>query len=393
LDRYCQVYSTENDDKGNPIITHYGYVDNKYEDLIFSTNLVENTEFSNTSGWIGTYNSYGTSADKAVIENVYGKFDKDNNNIFISATDVLAGTVNIGKTFEEFLNDSTPYLKVELKSDNSLVINSGPYHNRTLIGNMPVGSKWALRADCYSDNGSSASLIFNISEYTYNTTKGSYDAPTPGTERITFSTPDQSDTSDQYTIYTVDTNNFKNEKKFTKDCKLKIAISGVPGTYYIKNLEFFRARFDKDNKVIPLESQGTDIENLITTQYRYFKPSELDNATEATDIHYDYETDTLSYEIYKPVYNTNGEKIRAVSAKESNYFNILQSIAETFECWLDLQIIRDDPNQPGAITKKIAKFKNYAGGNNYACFRYGVNLKDIQRTYSSKNIVTKLMVK
>jgi hypothetical protein len=40
--------------------------------------------------------------------------------------------------------------------------------------------------------------------------------------------------------------------------------------------------------------------------------------------------DTLSYSTYIPVYNTGAEKVRAVSAKESNYFNILQSIAETF---------------------------------------------------------------
>ena len=393
LDRYCQKYSTENDDKGNPIVTHYGYVDNKYEDLIFSTNLVENTEFSNTSGWTSTYNSKDASADKAVIENVYGKFvkDKDNNDnvIFISTTDVLAGTAITGQTFEEFLNDSAnkcaPYLKVELKSGNSLVINSGPYHNRTIIKNMPVGSKWALRAEYLTD--SKAPLEFDIDEYIYDTTNGHYSAP--DNKKIDFEVTNQ----DGYTIYTVKTNTFTDEKDFTKNCKLKIAISGNEGTYYIKNLEFFRVRFDKDNKVIPLEKQGTNIENLITTQYRYFKPSELDTATDAKDIHYDYETDTLSYKTYKPVYNTNGEKIRAVSAKESNYFNILQSIAETFECWLDLQIIRNDPTQPGAITQKIAKFKNYAGGDNYARFRYGVNLKDIQRTYSSKNIVTKLMVK
>lgn len=389
LDRYCQVYSgpaySDPTSETGSSNTYYGYVDNKYEDLIFSTNLVENTEFSNTSGWTNTYKSGGTGADKAVIENVYGKFI---DNSFVSTTDVLAGTVT-GKTFEEFLNDSenkcVPYLKVELKTKNSLVINSGPYHNRTLIGNMPVGSKWALRAEYLT--GSDASLGFDIDEYTYNTTKGHYG--TPSSKKIDFDVTNQ----DGYIIYTVKTNTFTDEKDFTKNCKLKIAISGNEGTYYIKNLEFFRVRFDKDNKVIPLESQGTNVENLITAQYRYFKPSELDDATEAKDIHYDYETDTLSYETYKPVYNTNGEKIRAVSAKESNYFNILQSIAETFECWLDLQIIRDDPIQPGAITRKIVKFKNYAGGNNYACFRYGVNLKDIQRTYSSKNIVTKLMVK
>jgi hypothetical protein len=44
--------------------------------------------------------------------------------------------------------------------------------------------------------------------------------------------------------------------------------------------------------------------------------------------------------------------VRAVSAKESNYFNILQSIAETFEAWLLLKIERNDPNNPGRITSK-----------------------------------------
>jgi phage minor structural protein len=47
----------------------------------------------------------------------------------------------------------------------------------------------------------------------------------------------------------------------------------------------------------------------------------------------------------------------------------------------------------GGITSKTVCFRNYAGGNNYAGFKYGVNLKDIQRTFESKNIVTKLIVK
>jgi hypothetical protein len=260
LDRYCQVYSgpayLDSTSETGSSNTYYGYVDNKYEDLIFSTNLVENTEFSNTSGWTSTYNSNGASADKAVIENVYGKFI---DNSFVSTTDVLADKVDISQTFEEFLNNCAPYLKVELKSDKSLVINSGPYHNRTIIGNMPVGSKWALRAECHSNNSSPASLTFDIDEYIYDTTNGHYSAPDD--KKIDFDVINQ----DGYTVYTVKTNTFTDEKVFTKNCKLKIAISGNEGTYYIKNLEFFRARFDKDNKVIPLESQGTNIENLITT--------------------------------------------------------------------------------------------------------------------------------
>jgi hypothetical protein len=33
---------------------YYGYVDNTYISPTFVTNLVSNTEFSNTAGWIGT---------------------------------------------------------------------------------------------------------------------------------------------------------------------------------------------------------------------------------------------------------------------------------------------------------------------------------------------------
>jgi phage minor structural protein len=60
---------------------------------------------------------------------------------------------------------------------------------------------------------------------------------------------------------------------------------------------------------------------------------------------------------------------------------------------VDLEIGREDPDEPGKITSKTVKFKNYIGKNNYAGFRYGVNLKNISRTCDSKNIATKLIVK
>jgi hypothetical protein len=98
----------------------------------------------------------------------------------------------------------------------------------------------------------------------------------------------------------------------------------------------------------------------------------------------------LDYSTYKPALNTNGEKIRTIAVKESNYFNNLQTIAENFETWLELKITRNDN---GAIITKEAIFKNYAGKDNYASFKYGINLKDIQRTTETKSIVTKLIVK
>jgi phage minor structural protein len=50
-------------------------------------------------------------------------------------------------------------------------------------------------------------------------------------------------------------------------------------------------------------------------------------------------------------------------------------------------------NADGSISEKKIVFKNYRGEDNYACFRYGVNLNNVARTNTSKNIVTKLIVK
>jgi phage minor structural protein len=57
---------------------------------------------------------------------------------------------------------------------------------------------------------------------------------------------------------------------------------------------------------------------------------------------------------------------------------------------MDIVIAR---NEAGGILSKTIKFKNYTGQDNYACFRYGVNLQDIQRTFESKQLATKLIVK
>jgi phage minor structural protein len=147
---------------------------------------------------------------------------------------------------------------------------------------------------------------------------------------------------------------------------------------------------------------GSDEENaetfantgVLENKYHYFSSWLVDNdnpnaiidkANLVTDAR-----NSLSYDEYLPVYNEGAKKVRSITVKESNYFNILQTIAETFEAWLDLEITR---NSDGGIVKKTAKFKNYLGQENYANFRYGVNLRDIQRTTSSKNIVTKLIVK
>lgn len=96
------------------------------------------------------------------------------------------------------------------------------------------------------------------------------------------------------------------------------------------------------------------------------------------------------------VYNESSEKILSIQADHSNISNILQSLCETFECWLSINV---EHESNGAIKldenhnpiKRIA-FKKYSGKDNFAGFKYGINLESISRTFESEELVTKLIV-
>jgi hypothetical protein len=99
--------------------------------------------------------------------------------------------------------------------------------------------------------------------------------------------------------------------------------------------------------------------------------------------------------------------VRSITAKESNRFNLLQDLNETFECWAHFEILHDPDTGEILLGKDVGKldgdeayrqqkfvtFKEYVGKRNYAGFRYGVNLKSIQRTLDSSGAVSKLIVK
>ena len=104
----------------------------------------------------------------------------------------------------------------------------------------------------------------------------------------------------------------------------------------------------------------------------------------------------VNRDLIKPVYNENSEKILSITAANSNYFNILQDLCETFECWLDIRVAHEKDgtialdSQKNPI-KKVA-FKAYAGKDNFAGFKNGINLSSIQRQIDSNEIVSKLIV-
>ena len=392
LDKYVYLYNKKDangdyvqENESNKI--YYGYENVKYCSPALATNLISGSNFESLSGWTGTRKEGGTG-NKAIVENKFGRFESSK---FIdSLEEIKSGNFDANNT------SNKSYLSLQFPSGDSSIINSGPWDNRTLIGNMEVGSEWGLIVDGVGVD----SLNFSLAEYTYDSTdcyKEYLETNSAGQEerRIVFSSKNETVGSgaSQKTVkvWTVDKTNFS-EKTFKKNSKLRLQITaGANTTCYIENISLFKIFRDKNNKIILPEEQGVSLDDRVMEKtYYYFTPNELEGIKDIDEFKPLEIKNTLNYATYVPVYNQGAQKVRSINVQESNYFNILQNIAETFEAWLELVV---DRNDEGGIVNKRVLFKNYIGKNNYAGFKYGVNLKEIQRTKETKNIVTKLIVK
>lgn len=155
-------------------------------------------------------------------------------------------------------------------------------------------------------------------------------------------------------------------------------------------------RYIKDASGEPVLIGNTPNATAVLTDYYYMKPADgtaAEDVVTYTDVQKLQEEE--GFKSVEPVYNKKSEKILTISESKSNCFNILQSIAETFECWIELDVEHDEN---GAIIiedgrpQKFIRLNEYAGKDNFAGFKYGINLDTIQRTVNSDEIVTKLIV-
>ena len=167
------------------------------------------------------------------------------------------------------------------------------------------------------------------------------------------------------------------------------------GPVYIQDIQLTRCMRDARGK--PVVTGNVPRAQATVVDYYYLKPTgnmssedvrkyaSLDDLKEALG---------LTEEIV-PVYNDNSEKVLSISVSKSNCFDILQTIAETFECWVDLVVDHDDMGYitytDGAPNKSVY-LREYVGKDNYAGFKYGININSIERTINSDEIVTKLIV-
>ena len=180
---------------------------------------------------------------------------------------------------------------------------------------------------------------------------------------------------------------------YSKDSRLT---NGTNYTY-VRDIQLTRCYRDANNQIVTIGNIPTGLS--ILKDHFYLKPEEGMTAEQVNtynDLKYLAEEKGYSEQNIIQVRNEDCEKVLSVTGSQSNCFNLLQSICETFECWLDIKV---EHESNGAIKlnrdynpiKKIA-FKKYAGKPNFAGFKYGINLNSIQRSVDSESFVTKMIV-
>lgn len=138
-----------------------------------------------------------------------------------------------------------------------------------------------------------------------------------------------------------------------------------------------------------------ETQSLVKPIHKYYNYTQ-NTAKDPEEIHYLHVGDEWSNTDIDPVYVENFEKIRSITVKNSNRFNILQEIAKTFECWCRFNIKH---NEDGTIKvdgqgrlEKNVDFVKQVGQETGIGFIYGIDLKGITRTVQSDQIVTKTIV-
>lgn len=197
-----------------------------------------------------------------------------------------------------------------------------------------------------------------------------------------------------------------------KDFRLTFAGNG---TYYLNDAKLFKRILLRQTG----EGQGTKVEPVFdeSEANRYLLPGDYVDQPIVFPEYHVYENgasdghdiETMTYLLstkdvtileqeYEPYYDPDSAARIQITAKESNRFNILQDIAENAECWVRFDIKHnahtgkietDDENKP----IKTVTFYQFAGKKNFTGFKYGINLKSIQRTVDSNQLTSKLIVK
>lgn len=355
IDKYVAVYE---DTEGNKV---YGYVEDEYISPTTVSNYVTNpSDYDALTGW--TAGIIDGAAEVPTLE--------------------LTTIPDIFETpqAQEYIS----YLDLKLDTPNQVLINSGISDCRSQLNGFTEGKRFVFRYKEKENKRLKAKVCkYEIKNGVYSILE----------TYLNFN--DISENSEEYTAtYITPCLKSMSYSEMTLSRLGLFIYSEDTGDFLIQDVQLFIYETDFNNEMC---TPGATPVSGIKKKYYYYYP---DSSYETIDdIVFIYEGEIEPTE-YAPKYSgdTGYEKIRSITATESNRFNLIQDLCEIFECWPKFRIEHNEAT--GEILydenyrqKKWVSFHEFIGNKNDIGFRYGINLKAITRTIESDGIVSKMVVK
>lgn len=428
LNRNCYVYK---DQSNNKVL---GYSTVEYKDPTVVLNLISNSkEFVDTNGWRG-----GEGLGWELYPPFFGTEITDS---YSSSTYIKApgGKLSL---FNSGLQDNAGYLGEGLQAGQRYIVRLQAYSydetNKSLSSDLISPEGIELKILDYFKT------VATVGVPAHNETGSYCSQTTPTIVDTYYSTTDtEKKEGKTYFIYTQNeenkwgyfelTTDFKEardsgvqifeqgekviefEIKITSSIPRKEITAGYPAIYnsnsstarpgifitlpkcWIKEIQLYQRVEGLNGRVIHLGD--LDSQSVGRTYYKYFYPNDAYKKEEDIKyIYYGLEKQTQFIEYYGEPNSSHilYEKIRSITAKNSNRFNILQNIAEIFQCWVRFKIEHNEDTgriiYENGVPKKTVYFKEEIGEDLGYGFVYGIDLKTISRSIDSNQLTTKVVV-
>lgn len=397
LNRYVFKYQ---DGSNN---NYFGYTETKYITPNIIQSYVTNSEFLDTSGWRSS-----TKGD----ENLASSYNPK-----LTASAIRLNATTVVNALDDFFNDEfknghtyTPCLKCEnlnaitsqaedsIKTTKRFLINNGPYDMRQQIDGFTLGEKYILELELYRVKDNIVQVDISSDPNDSRKVKGQFRFSTnENSNDIIFSTDFTATASvsgekyQRVAITTYSKVSISKENFLKKSYRLFLTFDNLADNeeIYITKFRFYKFFSNGTQYGYYTPDNPIDETNVTYVEIQKFFPAGTDWKSNLT-INENQLTFSQPVGTIKPVLSNYAAKRSSVNIKESNYFNGIQTLAETFKCWPHIQV---QHNANGEVEKKSICFKNYVGQPNFIGFKYGINEKAIKRTIDSKQIVSKLIVK
>lgn len=375
--------------------TLWGYAKTDYVvPYLVSEYIPTGSNMTSTAGWIA--GAQGTTANLPKVEyQTYAYGVKNGDEITVLTQPLKVSMLDyLLEDIQPFDYQFKPYIHFYSSSfgDGAPVLfNSGPFDTKMPLSALAAGKKYRFEMRCFASNA----FEVRLGLYNYEAKNQRYvavnsfhiascDNPTGWTHgasnvatsvEATITVP-VSFTEDQY----------KQSLLYLAIIPAKKAVGSSEDEYIdILNCSLFE--YVPTGTGTFLRPTDTPADSLAVTRYRYYTEEELAK-TNTEDIQPYLTADADANKLLAITPESSWERRRAISVKQSNYYAILQTLCEKFECWMR-PVVSISPTH---LEQKKIVFKNYAGKENFAGFRYKANLKSIKRSDDSKTYVTKLIV-